>query len=415
MRIFLNECRKAATSPILIALLVLFCAYNIFLIVSSSNHKEELNIVNDIVDTYGLQITAASLQQFEKNVQTDLTELEKMTGQKFGTVHDFLSGLRFEDRDRYSEADWQFIDRLQIKEMYLGMAESIDESYATIDIEALGEGEVKKYALSGTAANILRKEYKKFAERFEEMVGNEEHKQWFFAGKVYFMHSFLFKTVFLHIIIESLLLVILATALIMNYEFESRTHLVSYATRRGRKLVKDKLAASLMIAAILTAIVLVVTLVTYFIIFDYSHVWKTSISSAFNWEYNFPNIAWWDLSVRQYLVGVIGLVMIGMLLFSGLTSALSIVLKNSYVAFSLMALFFVIAWLMPGFMSTSSRLLFISSYNLSTLLIGISGSFMGSSGLTMFKNFEWMTVASWTIFAVAFCFISIQRFRKEDI
>lgn len=66
MRIFLNECRKAATSPILIALLVLFCAYNIFLIVSSSNHKEELNIVNDIVDTYGLQITDASLQQFEK-------------------------------------------------------------------------------------------------------------------------------------------------------------------------------------------------------------------------------------------------------------------------------------------------------------------------------------------------------------
>src|SRR5690606_19059189 len=154
-----------------------------------------------------------------------------------------------------------------------------------------GEEKVKKYALNGTAANILRKEYKKFAERFEEMVENEEHKQWFFAGKVYFMHSFLFKTIFLHIIIESLLLVILATALIMNYEFESRTHLVTYATRRGRKLVKDKLAASLMIAAILTAIVLAVTLVTYFTIFDYSHMWKTSISSAFNWEYNIPNIA----------------------------------------------------------------------------------------------------------------------------
>ena len=41
-------------------------------------------------------------------------------------------------------------------------------------------------------------------------------KSGFLQGKPYFMHSFLFKTVFLHIAIEALMLIILSTAL--DYE-----------------------------------------------------------------------------------------------------------------------------------------------------------------------------------------------------
>lgn len=415
MRIIINECKKALTSPILLALFIVFSAFNIFVIISSSDHKEELKMVNEIIDQYGRDITEESLERFESDVQIDLAELNRMTASEFTSIHEFFDGLRFEDQEKYNEKQWEFFNRLQLKEMYFNIAKSIDESYGEIDIQKLAEAEINKYNLSGNAAETLLHEYEKFSDRFDEMVQNGEHKQWFFAGKAYFMHSFLFKTVFLHIIIEALLLIVLTTALITTYEFESKTHLVAYSTKRGRKLMKNKLLASVTVATIIAVFLFAITLGTFFTVFDYSHVWNTSISSAFNWEYNFPNVAWWDQSVGVFLIGVIALVFIVLLLFVGLTFAISIAVKNSYISFFLMAALFVLMWLLPSFMPKASILLFVSAYTLPTLLWAISSAFMGSSGLIMFENFEWMTIGCWTVITIAVSFMSYKRFKKIDV
>lgn len=415
MRIIINECKKALSSPILLALFIVFSAFNIFVIISSSDHKEELKMVNEIIDQYGRDITANSLERLESDIQIDLAELNRMTASEFTSIHEFFDGLRFEDQEKYNEKQWEFFNRLQLKEMYFNIAKSIDESYGEIDIQKLVEAEINKYNLSGNAAETLLHEYEKFSDRFDEMVQNGEHKQWFFAGKAYFMHSFLFKTVFLHIIIEALLLIVLTTALITTYEFESKTHLVAYSTKRGRKLMKNKLLASVTVATIIAVFLFAITLGTFFTVFDYSHVWNTSISSAFNWEYNFPNVAWWDQSVGVFLIGVIALVFIVLLLFVGLTFAISIAVKNSYISFFLMAALFVLMWLLPSFMPKSSILLFVSAYTLPTLLLAISSAFMGSSGLIMFENFEWMTIGCWTVITIAVSFMSYKRFKKIDV
>lgn len=414
-RIVWHECKKALSSPILIGLFLLFTAFNILVIMNNSYFKEELKVANQLVEKYGREITDQSLRQFEKDLQVDLVKLEKITGQEFSSDYDFLDGLNYEDRELYNESDWRSIEQLQLKEMYLGMANEIDGNYASIDLKKVAEATITETRLSGNAAKTLRNEYEKFSKRFGEMKQKGEHKEWFFVGKAYFMHKFLFKTVFLHIAIEALMLIILSTTLITNYEFENRTHLVTYGTTRGRRLMKDKLGASVATAALLTTFLLFVTLSTYFTVFDYTNLWGASISSAFNWEYNFPNIAWWDLSVGLFLAGVIVIVYITMLLFSGLTFALTTMVKNSYVAAILMATFFVLALLIPGFMPTSSNLLFITSYSLSMLVMNIPASFMGSSGLVMFKNFEWMTIICWTMITIVFCVFSLKWFNKKDI
>lgn len=407
--------QKALTSPILIGLLLLFIAFNIFVIMNNSYFKDELKVANELIEKYGREITDQSLLQFEKDLQANLIQLKEITGQQFSSVYDFVEQLPYEKRELYSEKDWHFIDQLQLKEMYFGMANDIDESYASIDLEKVAANDIARYGLSGNAEKTLLREYDKFSQRFEEMKQNGEHKEWFFAGKAYFMHSFLFKTVFQHIAIEALMLIILSTALITNYEFENRTHLVTYGTAKGRRLMKDKLGASVVMAVLLTTFILVNTLIAYFTVFDYMSLWRTSISSAFNWEYNFPNVAWWDLSVGSFLAGVIVIVYITMLLFSGLTFALTTLVKNSYTAAILMATFFVLALLIPGFMPTSSNLLFITSYNLSVLVLNIPASFMGSSGLVMFKNFEWLTTVCWTMITILFCLFSLKWFSKKDI
>ncbi len=414
MRILLYECRKVIQSPIFLGLFLLFSVYNIYLIVSSSDHKEELKIVNELIDTYGRDISDTSLAQLDQDIQKEMTQLKRSAGLEFQSVHELLENMSLEEQEAYSQEQWNQIQQLAVKEMYFNTARSIDESYAEIDIQATGEGEVRMYGLSGSAAFYLLQEYEKLDKRFEELVKNGEQKQWFFAGKAYFMHSFLFQTVFRHIIIESLLLIVLATALITAYEFEQKTQLLIFSTKRGRKLMKDKFSASIAIALFTMIFLLGITLGTFFIVFDYSHVWSTSISSAFNWEYNFPYIAWWDISVGTFLWLAAGIVLAGGLLISCLTFALATVVKNSYIAFAGISLFFVAVLLLPSFMSKSSILFFITGYNLSQLLLGISNSFMGG-GLTGSRNYEWLTVSCWTLIAAGICFVAYRRFTKTDI
>ncbi|MGM9922921.1 MAG: hypothetical protein ACI35R_01575 [Bacillus sp. (in: firmicutes)] len=419
MRIIFYECKKAFTSPIILALLILFSAYNIYLIYNSSDFKEELHVANELAETYGVNITDESLSKLDQDLQKELADFnmitEKKSSQTFGSAVEFFNQLRFEDQELYTKDEVRFFYSVYLKEIYAGNAETIDASYKEFDIEGIGESEISRYGLSGTAADTLRKQYVKFAERFDKLQENGEHTQWFFIGKQYFMHGLLFKTVFMHMILESIILIVLATALITNYEFENKTHLVTYAAKRGRRLMADKLVASLLATTGITAFLLMITLSAYFIIFDYSNLFKSAISSGFNWEYNFPNVSWWNMSFLTYLILGIVLSYVCMLLFSAITFIISIIIKNSYYTFFLFGAIFAAFFMLQGFIPTSSNLIFITGFNLSSLVLNPQAWFMGNKGLLLFKHFELITVSVWTVIIVVLCIFCLKRFKKQAI
>ncbi|MBU5444058.1 hypothetical protein [Paenibacillus sp. MSJ-34] len=389
MRVIIYECKKAFRSPILIALLVLFCAFNIYVIWNESYRTDELKIAGQLAETYGIRITDESLRQLEADLRTGMAE-------------------------RHGKP---VPAELQLKGMYWQIARNIDSEYEKIDWNEIANVEIAKYRLSGRVADMFKSEYGKLSQRFEAMKEQDEHKTWFFAGKPYRMHGFLFASVFRPILYEALILVVLATALIANYEFENKTYLVTYSTRRGRLLMKDKLAASLLTATGMLTVLLAVTLGFYFSVFDYSRLWGSSISSALNWEYSLddlPYVSWWNLSFAGYLLCSVLLVYLCMLLLSGIVFFLSVWVKNSYFAFFLFAAFFVSALLLPSFVP-SPLLLFIAVHNLSVLFMNPHVWFMGNGGLTMFQSYEPVTVGSWTIITAALCMFSLRRFQKQEI
>ena len=51
-----NEFKKAVTSPIIIGLLVLFIVFNSIIIFQNSYFKDELKVLNKIVDKFGYKI-----------------------------------------------------------------------------------------------------------------------------------------------------------------------------------------------------------------------------------------------------------------------------------------------------------------------------------------------------------------------
>lgn len=419
MEITLHECKKAFRSPIFIVLILLFSAFNIFLIISDSYYAEELKVTNEIANKYGVQITEESLLQLEQDLKQELLSLNKITkqrtGQEFSSIDDLWEMVETRDYDRYSEEERDLIKQLLLKDMLFGMAQSIDDRYDDLDWKRVAESEIQMYGLRGEAAETLKKEYDKFSQRFAEMKASAEHKEWFFPGAPYKMHSLLFGSVFRTIIFESLILIVLVTALITNFEFENKTYLVTFSTFRGRSLMKDKLAASLFMTTVITTIILVVTLTTYFTVFDYSDLWGTSISSAFNWESSLPYVAWWDLSIASFLLCSILLVYICMLLFATITFFIAVFVKNSYYTFFLFSFFFAVNILVPGFMPTSSNLLFIIGFNLPSLVLNPQNWFMGSGGLILFKHYELITVSVWTVISITSCILAIKRFKKSEI
>lgn len=421
MKIIFYEYKKALTSPIIIFLTLLFAGYNLILIFDHAYIKEELTVANELAKTYGVKITDESLKKFEEDLQKEFVQLneiaKKTTDKEFASVYEFLDTLPMEDYERYSEEEWAFISRLQLKEMYLHLAKNIDKNYAEMKAnwDSIVKITIDKYQLSGNAAKTLQKEFDKFEQRLDEIIETGEHKTWFFAGKPYMMHSFLFNTILKYSAIEALIIIVLATAFVTNYEFENRTHFVVYATKRGRNVIKDKLIASFVTAATIVTFLFVITLATYFLVFDYSYLWTSSISSALNWEFRMPYMAWWDLSFLSYFLLSILLIYACLFLFSTLTFVISIFLKNSYFTVILFAVFFIICYMFAGFMPNSSLIILISVFNLSTLILNPHQFFMGDSELTMFKNYEIITVTVWIIIAVTLYFLSWQSFKKQEI
>ncbi|PWA09756.1 hypothetical protein DCC39_12390 [Pueribacillus theae] len=419
MKIILLECKKAVMSPIILALLLLFTAWNIFQIYDHSKLKEGLDVANELAKKYGVTFSDESLAKLEEDLKAELADLnaitEKIDSRTFESAFDFFNQLKFEDQERYSKNELHSFYETYVKEMYADMATSMDADYASFDMKRMGEDEISRFGLTGAAAETLRKEYAQFADRFEALQANNEHKQWFFAGKQYGMHSLLFRTMFRSIVIETMILVVLATAFITNYEFENRTQLVTYATRRGRRFMLDKLVASLIATSGITIFLLVVTLSTYFSFFDYSHLWKTAISSGFNWEFNFPYVSWWNLSFLNYLVLGILLFYVCMLLFSAFTFALSVLIKNSYFTFILFAGIFIMLFIVQSFLPTSSNVMLMAGFNLSTLVLNPHQWWMGSSGLTMFKYHELLTVGAWAVIFAILCVLALKKFAKQDI
>lgn len=400
-------------------LILIFTSFNIFTIFSNADFKEELKVANELAGTYGVKITDESLQKLKKDLQKDLIKLNqitrKHTNQQFSSVKEFFDSFHYKDRNLYSDGEWNTLTKFLLKEQYLSLAENIDSEYENMDWKQIAKTRTEMYGLSGSAEKTLQNEYDKLSKRFEEMKENGEHKEWFFIGEQYKMHSLLFRTIFGHMIFESMIIIVLATALITNFEFENKTHLVMYPTKRGRRLMKDKVVASLIVATAITALLILITLGTYFFVFDYSYLWGSSISSALNWEYTLPYIAWWNLSFLSFLFWSILLVYVCMLLFSIITFSISIIVKNSYFTFFIFAAFFAIALMVPGYMPTSSQMVITSSYTLSTLVLNPHMFFMGNAGLTMDKYYELITVVVWTLISMILCFYCLKRFNKQEI
>ncbi|MBM7839809.1 hypothetical protein JOC54_003089 [Alkalihalobacillus xiaoxiensis] len=421
MRILFYECLKSVRSPILLALALLFIGFNLFFILSNDHFKGELSIPNELIATYGPEFTKEDLGGLEQEVDQLLLRVnDRLTTygvQAFTTMEEYIErvGQSTFYQLELDQADLELLMELEVKETYLQQAHSLDEKFAEWSWVEAGEYTIETYGLTGQAATTLRNEYALLEDRFQTVIHNGEHTQWFHANEFYGMHIFLFQDLFRMLVVEALILIVLSTALITSYEYEQRTQLLSFSTKRGRSLMRDKLTASILSSFIWASSLFLPTLIGYFLVFNYSGLWEVSISSGFNWLINQPFIDWWEMTFRDYLIGVIVVLMIGFTLVSAAVWLLTLVIKHTYYSFILFSCCFVLLLLLPAFLPTSTDLLFVAHYTLPTLLIHPQVMFSGNGGMILFKYYELVTLSTWTVMLLLVSILLYNRFKKADI
>ncbi|MDZ5471426.1 hypothetical protein SM124_06660 [Bacillus sp. 31A1R] len=421
MNIKVFELKKVFSAPIILTLMILFIGFNSFLMYEHSFVRKDLAIINKLIDRFGYQIDDKMETEFVQFYQDQLRKVNELTSEKFKTT--FQDGteltqyfnVNYEKINTFSELELNLISQLLITESYLGMIQGIDESYRKMDMLEVAETQIKMHRISGSAVETVRNQYKKLDVRFKEMIENEEHKNLFFLGTAYRMHSLLFKDLFRFILFELMILVVLMTGFIQNYEFENRTHHVTYSTKRGRKLIRDKFTVSILSSMIVTTIIVGTTLFLYFLVFDYSKVWNVPISSAFNTEYNKPYISWWDLSVLEYLLWSVVLIYICQILFVAMTFVITNFIKNSYIVFCMFMIVLGLSIMIPTIIEPNSSLIFIAHFTPFSLILNPFLWFMESGAFTTFKYYEYGTVMIWTVLLSILCFLVMKSFNRQSL
>lgn len=422
MGIKLNEFKKVLKSPVLIVLTILFLIYNGFIIYSNSYIREDLNLANDFIEKFGYVVNDEMIADVSNVYESKMIELNKITKERFNkefsSIDEFLESQEYESvlysEEGYSDKEIELLNDLSIMNLYKNAAIDNIKAYESLDIMEMAEGSIHDYRLSGKAAEKVREIYSKLVPRFEELKSNKEHKNIYFVGYIYETHSLLYRNIIVKVLFEIIIFVILVISYLINYERDNKTIDLVCTTRRGRNLIKDKLLVALIVSIIGTAVILGITLIMYFIVFDYSKVLSVSISSALNWELT-PVISWLNISVGEYLALSILVVFILAIIFTLISFVICSILKNSYKTFFVFFILFGLVFIMQKFISNSSGMLIGSHYNVVIMTLNPHMWFREAGPFMTDKYYEVITLITNGALAIAMSIWCIKRFKKENI
>lgn len=422
MEIKLNEFKKVLKSPVLIILTMLFLIYNGFIIYSNSYIRKDLKLANDFIEQFGYVVNDEMIENVSKAYDNKMIELNKIAKERFNkefsSIDEFLDSQEYESvfysDESYYDEEIDLFSELSLMNLYKSVAIENIKAYEKLDIMEMAEGAIYDYRLSGKAADHVREVYKSLVPRFKELKLNNEHKNIYFVGDIYKTQSLLYRNIMVKVLFEIIIFVLLVISFLINYERDNKTIDLVCTTRRGRNLIKDKLLVCLVTTIIGTIVILGVTLIMYFIVFDYSKVLTVPISSALNWELT-PMISWFNISVGQYLTLSILVVFILAIIFTLISFVICSILKNSYKTFFVFFILFGLVFMMQKFISNSSGMLIGSHYNIVIMTLNPHMWFREAGPFMTDKYYEALTLATNGTLAIFMSILCIKRFKKENI
>ncbi|MDO3413310.1 hypothetical protein QWJ34_26395 [Saccharibacillus sp. CPCC 101409] len=225
-------------------------------------------------------------------------------------------------------------------------AANIFEGYRTAGI---AEFYISALRLTGTNAEHIRGKYEALQLVVDRRAAGGDAPRTYFDGQTSDFQVLLFGKLFMYLSAEVGLLALLAALLSTTHEQMRGTESAIYASKTGRRVQVVKLCASLSVSALLSVLVIGLSLLIFFALFDFSIVWNANVSSVFDHALGEtkPFITWHSFTVAGYLWAAIG-IGIGLALCCCLLGyACGIGARSAYLAFGTAVSVLAILYLIP--------------------------------------------------------------------
>lgn len=283
-----------------------------------------------------------------------ISKTVSVTGTQMGTSFD--ESLSIEQ-----ESEWHTI--------FTSQTAKTKDTFTGADTVKIGEIFISRIGLSGFWEKQMARKYEKLQTSVNELIEENASLSVYAAGLTYDLHQLLFSSLFRAISTEACLMAILIMLYALGFETQKHTELIVYSTRCGRNTQRSKFVAGLITANLIFVILCVLSLFLFFTIFDFSGIWKSSVSSQFNYVqysgFTKPFWTWIPFTVGGYLLTMVALYGVLTMVFALFGGLIGLLCRSTYVGF---LIFLAVALCMMALPQLCASLQLWGGYFLSELL-----------------------------------------------
>ncbi len=291
--------------------------------------------------------------------------------------------------------------------------------YDSLDMIALKEYKQELYNYHGTGLfqEFIDTNYEKLQKRVEEIKENGEAGDLMYPGQIYRLHTKLYVKIIRPLLLEMGLLIMLCILFLMDDERVNKTTDLVYSSNMGRTIQKKKWFCGLLSGLGISAMLMLVTLGTWFCLVPYKGFWKSSVSSALAMEPRgiivYPFITYEKMTMLEYLMTSIFFCFLLLIILGILTGVMQFLLKNSY--FSVLAIVLLLLGTLYGnTISFGNVLDLILSWNLSYLWSTNGAWFMENNLFDSFQGAIVVNVGVQLLVLVLLWQLLYKKFQRTD-
>ncbi len=185
-----------------------------------------------------------------------------------------------------------------------------EKIYHELDGASLGTAYYNQRYIHSSILNQKIKEKYDHLQNAITILNNTNADRSFYAGEMTpVVHKVLFEFQLKALLIECTMFLSLLCLKTFSLERQNETSAVIYSSKRGRKIVKDKIIANGMIGFLYCFILFLSSLTVFFCNWDFHNIWNMNISSSFNYIsepndpiYMKPFITWTSMTIKEYFI-----------------------------------------------------------------------------------------------------------------
>ncbi|WP_324824702.1 hypothetical protein [Sinanaerobacter sp. ZZT-01] len=258
---------------------------------------------------------------------------------------DFIASVSKDTGYILNQNFYEKLSRLKIKdeqterlEQLIYETDTVTDIFDHYNANEIGESYISVTGATGSLAESLREKYAALQRVVDEKGEKDEGLSLYFAGSTYSHHQQLFNRLIGWLLVEGVCLSVLLVFLSLGYEKMQRTESIVYSSKKGRNILLTKASASISLGVAAYLLLLLFTLLIYFMLNNYGDIWNSNVSSIFNYRHDMitgvrPFVTWHSFNIMTYLAAVIGISLSVILCFSLMAVCIAVFIRNHYTGF----------------------------------------------------------------------------------